>query len=270
MDIPLNLILQKATNAELDTLAHIIGSKTAEPKELERLLVNSGSTLFQKVFRRKPSYDQIVCNTAMLHGIEMAVNDGTRDVERKLVRQLYGKTETDPDGFRKLPPSEPLVDLAAKRDGRGFKKHIASGGTLAAARVSGVSSYRIAGIVARAVGTTAGIQLPATVLGPMATAVGVVTGPAGWVTLGAGCLHTFHKPNYNKIVAAIIWIHAIRNRINPCWEWHGYSASEIVRSTAKFAMPALVIGMLIYGFSGGHWFGYHDSRHEAVKAESRQ
>jgi hypothetical protein len=66
-------------------------------------------------------------------------------------------------------------------------------------------------------------------------------GPIGWLGLGVGVLHTLTKPNYNQLMAAIACICTIRHRVNPSWEWRGYSKTEVFTMGIKALV--LLIGL---------------------------
>jgi hypothetical protein len=72
-------------------------------------------------------------------------------------------------------------------------------------------------------------------------AIGVAIGPLGWLALGVGVLHTLTKPDYNRLVAAIACIQMIRQRLDPCWEWGGYSITELMRKSFKFLIPLTAV-----------------------------
>jgi hypothetical protein len=102
----------------------------------------------------------------------------------------------------------------------------------------------MASTVAGALTAAAGVKLPFLAYTVMSKAIWLAIGPLGWIGLGVGVIHTLTKPSYDRLAAAIACIQMIRQRVDPCCEWHGYSSSELIRKAFKLAIPVLVIVLM--------------------------
>jgi len=99
----------------------------------------------------------------------------------------------------------------------------------------------MASTVVGALTATVGLKLPFLAYMVMSKAISLAIGPIGWLGLGVGALHTVTKPNYDRLVAAIACVQIIRQRLDPSWEWRGYSMTEIMRKGVKLTVLLLCL-----------------------------
>jgi uncharacterized protein YaaW (UPF0174 family) len=233
VELSIEEILDCATDEERQALARVLDTWSCSPEALVQKLQKRSLHIIERLARSTPTYGEILVKVADKHGIRRSLFETDEDLERRLIRSVAGKALS----AMSLEQREVYV-----REMRSLVPHAASAGGMAIAQASGFGIYQMASTVVGALAATAGLKLPFLAYMAMSKAISVAIGPIGWLGLGGAVLYTLTKPDYNQLVAAIACIGIIRQRLNPGWEWQGYSKTEITRRGLKVLV--LLVGMI--------------------------
>jgi hypothetical protein len=233
-------ILRFATEEERQTLANVLDSWSSSPDALTRTLQKRSLNIFQRLGRSTRTYEEILVRVAREHGIRRRLFETHEDLERRLIRYVFGRVLSGMNpGQREIY----IREMRSRPHGRNLIPHTAGASGIVLAQASGFGIYQMASTVVGALTAAAGLKLPFLAYMAMSKAISVAIGPIGWMGLGVGVLHTMTKPNYDRLVVAIACISIVRQRLNPGWEWRGYSKTEIVRRSLKALV--LIVGIIL-------------------------
>jgi len=211
---PLEEVLEIANDDQLIALASILGCNP-EKKEIQKRLCYLGQStskyITQRLLRKNQTPDQIykglVRNTAQKLKVHYFPYETTSAIEirisQKVIMTVWAKLNKE---------QKKELEETLRREAEKYEKTtllVTSGSlyaTLTAAHLSGLGVYLLTSTALSAlnVGVVAGIT---SALGGV---IGLIAGPVGW--LGAGLFAIWHldKPNYQKIVPAVIYISSLR------------------------------------------------------------
>ena len=242
MELSIQEILNSATEEEREALAKILDGWLCSPEAILRAFRRRSLNIFQQIAGSTRTYEEILIRVANEHGIRRCLCETDEDLERRLIRSVAGKvlSEMRPEQreiyVREMRPQE------YEPDDRSLVPHVAGASSIVLAQASGFGIYQMASTVVGALTAAAGLKLPFLMYMAMSKAISVAIGPIGWLGLGVGALYTLTKPNYKQLVAAIACVSIIRQRLDPRWEWRGYSKTELMRKSLKAFV--LLMGMI--------------------------
>jgi uncharacterized protein YaaW (UPF0174 family) len=232
MGLSIEEVLNSGTEEECRTLAEILDCGSCSPDDLLKTFIKRSLNIFQQVAGTTRTYEEILAMTADKHGIRRRLFETDRDLERRLIRSVSHKVLS-------AMSSEQREKYRREMNGRSLVPQAVGAGGIVLAQASGFGIYQMASTVVGALTATAGLKLPFLAYMVMSKAISVAIGPIGWLGLGVGVLHTLTKPNFERLVSAVACVQMIRQRLNPVWEWRGYSMTEIMRKSFKLAFLLL-------------------------------
>lgn len=86
-----------------------------------------------------------------------------------------------------------------------------SGSVMTAAKMSGFGVYLLASTVLGGLTNALGITLPFAIYVGMSQTIALILGPIGWIALAGGILFTSNKPNWNRLILAVVYVSIIRH-----------------------------------------------------------
>lgn len=157
---------------------------------------------------RTISYDEIVRDVASHMKISIGKHDQTIDVERSIIRQLLGES------MKKM--NAETISAFTKDMGGNFSYGgpAATAATLAAGKVAGFATYRMAMIVANGVArslTGRGLTLAANAT--ITRTLGLVLGPIGWAVTALWTLADLSSPAYRVTVPCAVQLAYMREKM---------------------------------------------------------
>lgn len=154
------------------------------------------------------SYDEVVKDVASHLKVPFDKNEDMLIVEDGILRKILR------DSFERMSPAERATGLKELNVADlGMLGPAASAALIAAGRVGGFATYKLALVVANGVSKALlGRGLPFVVNAAAARTVGVVLGPIGWVVTGVWTLADMASPAYRVTVPCVVQIAYMRQK----------------------------------------------------------
>lgn len=212
---PIEDVLDNADEKQLGALSKILNIEAATREAiLDKMCFLAQSTarhLTRKFLKKKSDYDQVykslVRSVAKKLKIKHSLIETTSEIEVKISQKVIETV------WEKLTPEQKKeLEETLRREAEKYGKTagVATSGSifaaLTAAQLSGFSIYILATTALGALNLSLGAGLYTA----LTSAISVITGPVGWI--GAGLFTIWHldKPNYKKLIPAIIYISSMR------------------------------------------------------------
>jgi uncharacterized protein YaaW (UPF0174 family) len=166
------------------------------------------------------SYKQLVTDVADHVGIDwkaLLKKTGKKwkklkssEIEDAVVLKVFSEV------FHQLPENkqrELLAQVNGVTQGQDFNAELITASGLTLAKLSGFQVYLLATTTLGALTGMLGITLPFVVYTTLTSAISVVIGPVGWLTLGAWTILRLNKPDWAKLTAGVIYISYLRRKL---------------------------------------------------------
>lgn len=209
-------LVKAATPEQQANLSAITGSAFGDAPEtlVNHIKYLRGGTLGQLFWDK--SWKQVVTDVAdYVHIDWLATLDGrnwndlsTADIEKSVVAKLFQ------DMLKQLSPEDRdklILEMRRNSDDPRLETFLASGGVMAAARMSGFGVYLMASTVLGGLTSAIGITLPFGIYMGMSQAIALVLGPVGWAALAGGILWTLNQPNWERLTLGVVYVSLLRN-----------------------------------------------------------
>ena len=207
-------LLKSVTSEDREGLKEILKSKSIEPKDIIDEFWYNCQSIFGYTFGSEPSYHNILLKVCK----KLTITDAhTRSDEKNeiLIAQKVMKTVWEKmNSEQKEEFEKKLRETSEKYDKSGSLASSASiFGALTAAQLSGFGVYLLASTTLGAITGAIGLTLPFAVYTTMSSAIAVIIGPVGWIGAGLFAIWKLTGANYKKLIPAIIYISALRSKI---------------------------------------------------------
>jgi uncharacterized protein YaaW (UPF0174 family) len=211
---PIEEILESADEGQLSVLSEILKVRADREAILARLCFlgqPKSKHFIGSILKRDTSPDRIyremVRRAAGTLRIRYLPYETTAAIEIRISQKVI-KTVWE----RLSPEQKKELEETLRREAEKFDKTaglLASGSifaSLTAAKLSGLGVYMLASAALGLLQIGAGSLLSTALAG----AIGLIIGPAGWIGAGLFTVWRLDRPNYKKIIPAIIFISALR------------------------------------------------------------
>jgi uncharacterized protein YaaW (UPF0174 family) len=182
----------------------------AHRNDLEDHMSFVGSSFLSYMTGNGKSYRQTVLDTAEKLQTSYGANDSTAQVEQNIIRKFWNDTVERMTPEQRQELFVQTEALAAKY-GVTLGKEMAGFASLTAAQMSGFGVYLLGSTLLGAINGALGLGLGFGVFTGLSSLVSTVIGPIGWATLGLFTLAKLGRPNYKKLLPAIILISVSRS-----------------------------------------------------------
>lgn len=214
----LRALLNLASNEERKALAKILEASPPTVDEIVNQLSWNSQDFLESIyclFGNEPSYKEIVQQVARELGIKYREYESSNEIEIKIAQKVMETV------WEKMTPQqrqemEEQLTATARQFGKSGEMlgSVSTFGALTAAQLSGFGVYLLASTTLGAVTGLVGITLPFVVYTTMSSAIAVIIGPVGWIGAGLFAVWNLTGPNYKKLIPAVLYICALRAKID--------------------------------------------------------
>jgi len=211
-------LLNQASTEEITALATILSASRNINGIVEQLSWNSQDllkSLYCFAFNHQSSYKEIVQQVAGKLKVQYRNYESTEEIEIKIAQKVMETVWEQMTPVQRQEMEAQLRATAAQfNKGGELLSSVSVFGSLMAARLSGFGIYLLASTTLGAVTGVLGLTLPFVVYTTMSSAIAVVIGPVGWIGAGLFAIRQVTGPNYQKLIPAVLYICALRARLN--------------------------------------------------------
>ncbi|HEY9850223.1 MAG TPA: hypothetical protein V6D28_12235 [Leptolyngbyaceae cyanobacterium] len=208
-------LLNRSSSEEIAALAKILDASPATVSGIVDAFLWNCQSKLTYIFGNEPSYKKIVQQVAKELKVRYQEYESVREIEIRIAQKVMETL------WEKMTPEQrkemevQLRSTAAEFDKTGALLESASiFGALTAAQLSGFGIYLLASTTLGAITGAIGITLPFVVYTTMSSAIAVVIGPVGWIGAGLFAVWKLTGPNYKKLIPAILYVCALRARLD--------------------------------------------------------
>ena len=192
---------------EAEQLALIDRSRRALASEVLRLGRHRVAS-FVRPSSPPPPYRDLVARVAQVLKVPATGGGSVVAAERAVVE---GVLESLRKSLSEAEWEQLLQEAMKAMPANAAGKTVALGaGALTAANLAGFSLYLAATTGLAAIAGVVGIVLPFAVYTTLSSAIALVVGPAGWVTVGLAGLYQLGKPSQKRMLAVVLAVAAAR------------------------------------------------------------
>ena len=152
---------------------------------------------------------EIVIDIAEKLNASYRTNDSTAAIEQSIIRKVWNDTVARMTPEQRQELLAQTEALAAKY-GVGLGKELAGFATLTVAQMSGFGVYLLGSTLLGAINGALGLGLGFGAFTGLSSLISTVIGPVGWAALGLFTVLKLGRPNYKKLLPAIILIATAR------------------------------------------------------------
>lgn len=182
--------------------------------ELEDHLSFVGSSFLSYMVGNGKSYREIVMDMAQKLNVEYQAQDSTTEIEQSIIRKVWNDTVARMAPGQRQELLAQTEALAAKY-GIGLGKEFAGFATLTVAQMSGFGVYLLGSTLLGAINGALGLGLGFGAFTGLSSLISTVIGPVGWAALGLFTVLKLGRPNYKKLLPAILLIATARAAQDP-------------------------------------------------------
>jgi uncharacterized protein YaaW (UPF0174 family)/DNA-nicking Smr family endonuclease len=181
----------------------------AHRNEVEDHFSFVGSSFLAYMAGNGKSYSQIVIDVAEKLNASDGTNDNTAAIEQSIIRKVWNDTVARMTPEQRQELLAQTEALAAKY-GVGLGKELAGLASLTVAQMSGFGVYLLGSTLLGAINSALGLGLGFGAFTGLSSLISTVIGPVGWAALGLFTVLKLGRPNYKKLLPAIILIATAR------------------------------------------------------------
>ncbi len=210
----LKKLLNMATKEDLEALAQILTADKITAASITEAFSYQSQSVFGYAFCRTPGYKEIVWQVLQQMKIPYKAYETTQELEIKLAQKVMETVWEKMTPEQRQEMEEQLKKTAQQYDkGSDLAKNASIFAALGAAQLSGFSVYLLASTALGFLTHAVSITLPFVVYSTMSSAIAIIIGPVGWIGAGIYALWALTGPNYKKLIPAILFVLALRQRI---------------------------------------------------------
>lgn len=171
--------------------------------------------IFNEIFDDQPSYYKIVKKAAKKLKIKCGKYESASEMEVKIAQKVMAAILEKMTPEQKQEMEQQLRKTASQFDKGGELL----GSTsiflaLTGAQLSGFGIYLLASTTLGTLTGILGVTLPFVAYTTMSSTIAVIIGPVGWIGAGLFTVWQLTGPNYKRIIPAIIYICALRAKLD--------------------------------------------------------
>lgn len=186
----------------------------AHRNELEDHLSFVGSSFLSYMAGNGKSYRQVVMDMADKLNAVYRPQDSTIEIEQSIVSKVWNDTVARMTAEQRQELLLQTEALAAKYGVR-LSKEMTGLAALTVAQMSGFGVYLLGSTLLGAINGALGLGLSFGAFTGLSSLISTVIGPVGWATLGLFTVLKLGRPNYKKLLPAIILIATARAAQDP-------------------------------------------------------
>lgn len=211
-------VLSKANNEEIRELRRLLWSPedpeagTTERSDILDQFRWLSSTTLGYLFKEK-TYSEIVRQVLRLYKITFDNTDTVAELETKLVCHVLKMAQEKLSPEQRNAIDATLRELTKNQAPPKFAAlmtSVGSLGALTAAQLSGFGVYMASTTALSLVTEALGLTAPFWVYTGLTSTISIVTGPVGWAATGLLTWLMLDRPNYGKLVSAVLSIASLR------------------------------------------------------------